>query len=165
MNIFYLDADPKLCAQYHCDKHVIKMIVETAQLLCSAHWASHSSAPYKKTHINHPCSKWVRESIFHYHWLCKLGLELCKEYTFRYNKIHKTEKVIEWLIMNCPNLPYSKFKEPPLAMPNYCKIGDTIQSYRNYYMKEKNHFITYKKRNKPKWLKLVQRKAKIKTIY
>ena len=59
MNIFYLDEDPKLCAQYHCDRHCVKMVLETAQLLCTAHWMTGGEAPYKKTHFNHPSNKWA----------------------------------------------------------------------------------------------------------
>lgn len=65
MNIFYLDKDPKLCAQYHCDKHVVKMILESAQLLCTAvnEAAGKEVAPYKSTHVNHPCSIWSWSGI------------------------------------------------------------------------------------------------------
>ena len=68
MNIFYLDENHETCAQYHCDKHVIKMILETAQLLCCVHWVSGVEAPYKKTHVNHPSSVWARESLTNYKW-------------------------------------------------------------------------------------------------
>ena len=92
MNIFYLDKNPTKCAQYHCDKHVCKMVIEVAQLLCTSHWMSGSEAPYRKTHVNHHSNKWVRESLSNYKWLCELGMELCKEYTYRYGKIHKTQQ-------------------------------------------------------------------------
>lgn len=70
MNIFILDTNPKIAAQYHVDKHVVKMILETAQLLCSAHWLNGSEAPYKLTHKNHPCAIWTRECVENYNWLC-----------------------------------------------------------------------------------------------
>jgi hypothetical protein len=77
MNIFYLDKSPYTCARYHCDKHVVKMILETAQLLCGAHWATGGTAQYKPTHLNHPCAIWVRKSLSNYKWLCELGFNLC----------------------------------------------------------------------------------------
>ena len=87
MNIFYLDKDPKKCAEMHCDKHVVKMILEYAQLLSTAHrvldgneWADHVGL-YKATHKNHPSAIWARESAGNYFWLNKLFQELCKEYT------------------------------------------------------------------------------------
>ena len=88
MNIFYLDHDLKKCAEYHVDRHCTKMIIEYAQLLSSAHWMSGGEAPYKLVHKNHPCSIWTRESIDNYRWLCELGIELSKEYTYRYGKFH-----------------------------------------------------------------------------
>ena len=65
MNIFVLDNDPFKAAEYQCDKHVVKMVLETAQLLCSAH----ETAPYKRTHYNHPCAIWTRSSLSNYMWL------------------------------------------------------------------------------------------------
>jgi hypothetical protein len=102
MNIFVLDWDVKKCATYHNDKHVVKMILETAQLLCGVHWSIGSEAPYKLSHKNHPCSVWVRQDLNNYLWLCELGLELCKEYSYRYGKRHKTQEIIEWCICNKP---------------------------------------------------------------
>ena len=78
MNIFYLANNVDDCAKYHMDKHVVKMPLETAQLLCTVHWVCGGEAPYKKTHLNHPSSIWARYSIENYRWLCKLGKALCK---------------------------------------------------------------------------------------
>ena len=100
MNIFYLDKNPKLCAQYHVDRHVVKMILETAQLLSTAHWLTGGEGPYRATHKNHPSAIWARSNKSNYNWLCKLGLELCEEYTYRYGKIHKTQQHLEWLSKN-----------------------------------------------------------------
>ena len=141
MNIFFLDYDPKKCAQYHNDKHVVKMILETAQLLCGVHWVTGNEAPYKLSHKNHPCSIWTRSSLENYLWLCELGLELCIEYEYRYGKKHKTYDVIMWCILNKPNISDVEFTSPPLAMPDHCKIDNNpIKSYRNYYMTEKSSF-------------------------
>jgi hypothetical protein len=150
MNIFVLDYNPKLCAAYHCDKHCIKMIVESAQLLCSAHWVTGGEAPYKLAHKNHPCSIWVRESISNYLFLVQLGLELCKEYTSRYGKLHKSKSVIEWCGNNFPAIPNKEQTRFALAMPDEYKMDCPVQSYRNYYIGEKNKFATWRNQ-KPEW--------------
>jgi hypothetical protein len=152
MNIFFLDFDTKKCAEYHCDKHVVKMILETAQLLCGSHWVLGSEAPYKLSHKNHPCSIWVRESLSNYLYLCDLGLELCKEYTYRYGKRHKSQDIIEWCLTNKPNIHDVDFTCPPLAMGDEFKIGNNvIESYRNYYIKAKKDFAVWKNRPIPDW--------------
>jgi hypothetical protein len=151
MNIFFLDLDTKKCAEYHCDKHVVKMILETAQLLCSTHWVIGSEAPYKLSHKNHPCSIWVRESLSNYLYLCDLGLELCEEYTYRYGKRHKSQDVIEWCLTNKPNISDTEFTEPPKAMPDEYKVNNVVESYRNYYIGAKKDFAKWKNRNIPEW--------------
>jgi len=154
MNIFVLDWDVKKCAMYHNDKHVVKMILETAQLLCGVHHMTESpteNVPYKLSHKNHPCSIWARESITNYLWLCELGLELCYEYTHRYGKRHKSQDVIEWCIENKPNLPEKGFTEPAKAMPEEYKVKSVVESYRNYYRGEKASFSKWKNRQTPQW--------------
>jgi len=156
MNIFFLDYDVKQCAKDHCDKHCVKMILETAQLLCSAHHMTPQvtpQVPYKLAHKNHPCSIWVRESLSNYLYLCELGLELCNEYTSRYGKRHKSQDVIEWCITNKANICDKGFTEPPKAMPEEYKVSDVVQSYRNYYNGEKIKFAKWKNGYKPVWLK------------
>jgi len=154
MNIFVLDWDVKKCAMYHNDKHVVKMILETAQLLCGVHHMTESpseNVPYKLSHKNHPCSIWARESMDNYLWLCELGMELCAEYTFRYGKRHKSQQVIEWCIDNRPNIPEEGFTVPAKAMPDQYKVEDVVQSYRNYYLGEKKSFCNWKNRSVPSW--------------
>lgn len=139
---------------YHNDKHVVKMILETAQLLCGVHHMTESpleNVPYKLSHKNHPCSIWARESMDNYLWLCELGMELCAEYTFRYGKRHKSQQVIEWCIDNRPNIPEEGFTVPAKAMPDQYKVEDVVQSYRNYYLGEKKSFCNWKNRNTPSW--------------
>jgi hypothetical protein len=153
MNIFLLDYDVKKCAQSHVDKHVVKMILETAQLLCGVHWItdSQSAAPYKLSHKNHPCSIWTRESLSNYLYLCELGLELCYEYTYRYGKRHKSQDVIEWCVVNKPNIEDKGFTEPAKAMPDEYKVDDAVESYRNYYCGAKSGFASWKGREIPEW--------------
>ncbi len=154
MNIFILDYDTKKCAEYHCDKHVVKMILETAQLLCGVHHMTDQATdqvPYKLSHKNHPCAIWSRESLSNYLYLCDLGLELCKEYTYRYGKRHKSQEIIEWCITNKPNIPDIGFTNPPKAMPDEYKVESVTESYRNYYIGAKSSFTTWRNRNKPEW--------------
>lgn len=154
MNIFYLDHDPKTAAEFHCDKHVPKMIVETAQMLCTAYHINgyHKQIPYKKTHWNHPCSKWVRESNENFQWTIQLGEALCDEFEKRFNKPHKSRAVINWCKENALNLPNKGFTSPALAMPDEYKNSDPIVSYRNFYMGSKKRFAKWERsRNKPNW--------------
>ena len=149
MNIFVLDTCPYQAAQYACDKHVVKMILESAQMLCAVH--PEGTAPYKRSFYNHPCTKWVRESKDNYDWLIKHAYELCTEYTRRYGKVHKSEEVIEWCDENRPELPDNGLTEQPTCMPDYCKVESVVESYRNYYINEKAKFAKWKDGNIPTW--------------
>lgn len=152
MNIFYLDSDLVLNAQYHVDKHVVKMITEQNSLLSSVHLLSGSEAPYKLTHKNHPCAIWVRESISNYIWLCYSTLALCKEYTFRYVKIHKGEAIANWHLNHLPYIQNISLTERPKCMDEIYKRDTVIESYREYYRSDKSHLHSWKKREKPEWL-------------
>ena len=151
MNIFVLDIDVTKCAEYHNDKHCVKMILETAQLLCGVHWLNGIEAPYKLTHKNHPCAIWVRDSYSNYIWLLNLGKALCAEYTYRYGRKHKCEEIIDWCILNKPMLLDKGITDFPLAMPQEYKVKSAIQSYRNYYIGAKKDFCKWTKRSIPNW--------------
>lgn len=175
MNIFYLNNDPRKCAREHCDKHVVKMIIEYAQLMSTAHrvldgemyigltangrkikrWRlddAREEGLMKASHVNHPSNIWARASNNNYNWLYFLWRELCKEYTHRYGKHHACEKYAP-LLQNPPGaIPTDCLREPPPAMPDECKIkGDSIASYKKYYITEKSTFAKWTKRNIPKW--------------
>lgn len=146
---------PRICAVMHADKHVVKMVLETCQILCSVHLLMESSytPPYKLTHKNHPCNIWARASPENYKWLCELGLELCKEYTFRYGKIHKCQQYIEAMGVNVPDsLPDVGWTPPAQAMPDIYRCKDVIDSYRSYYYFEKFHLLSWKNRKAPNWV-------------
>ena len=149
MNIFKLDESPVVSAKYACDKHVVKMILESAQMLCSVQ--PEGTAPYKRSFYNHPCTKWVRESARNYEWLLLHAYALCDEYTRRYGKVHKTEAVIEWCDNNRPELPNIEMTEQPTCMPDYCKTESVVDSYRKYYINEKAKFAKWKDGNIPSW--------------
>lgn len=154
MNIFYVDRNPETCATNLGDKHVIKMTLETAQLLCGIF--PNGEAPYRRTHYNHPCAVWLRQSKAQYDWLVKHGLALADEYTLRYGKEHKSKSVILWCkekietYNNWPSL--FSFNDPPLCMPDDCKVGDAVLSYREYYKKHKTNLHNWKGRGEPEWL-------------
>jgi hypothetical protein len=164
MNIFFLSFSPREAARLHCDKHVVKMILETSQLLYSAHWILNPEGlnenAYKLAHKNHPCSIWVRTSLSNYMWLASLGFWLCREYQYRYgeHKLHKSEAHILWLLNNPPNsIPYMEFTPPALAMPIEYKKEDPVESYKLYYIESKlkiRNIVKYTKREWPEFLLL-----------
>lgn len=158
MNIFALDECPINSAQYAVDKHVIKMILESAQLLCTAHHTcptnvSYPAKFYKPTHKNHPCSIWVRESVENYKWLCDHAIALCDEYEYRYGKKHASLQIIEWCSSNIPNIPSVGLTPFKMAMPDKYKTDNPVYSYRMYYFYDKRlkFNCTWKLREKPGW--------------
>ncbi|MCX6342341.1 MAG: hypothetical protein NTU72_08155 [Fimbriimonadales bacterium] len=158
MNIFFLHKDPRIAAQYHCDKHVVKMILESAQLLYCAHWMTDpSNIPhdaYKLTHKNHPCSLWVRESYENYMWLAALAWWLCKEYQHRYGsqKTHKTQAHIEWLLAHPPAIEHAGITTFRQAMPDEYKRPESLDAYRTYYIHAKARMLAYTNRDFPEFL-------------
>ena len=154
MNIFVLDDDHQKCAQYHCDKHVVKMILEYAQILSTnVRIANDCESGYKITHRNHPCTIWARKSLSNWLWLKKLSYHLNEEYKYRYGHIrnHKSYDVIETL--PTPNIPDVGLTPFAQAMPDYCKADDAVDAYRRYYILEKKDIVNWKKRNLPNWYK------------
>lgn len=155
MNIFYLDKDPTKCAQYHCDKHVVKMILESAQLLCTAQRElGNDNVPYKSTHVNHPCAIWVRESAENYSWLFRLFIELGREYSHRYGgKIHKSISVCFPHVRRLPpRIARVDGTRPAQAMPDEYRCIDPVRAYRNYYIGEKMELLSYTNRDWPVWI-------------
>ena len=136
MNIFILDEDPSNCPEYYTNKHIVKMVLETAQLLCSAH--EPGNAPYKRTHYNHPCSKWVRESTANYKWTITLGKAIATEYTSLYGRRHKSEDVIDWCAQHIPQtIPAGDLTPFAQCMPDKYKDSCAVIAYRRYYEAEK----------------------------
>lgn len=140
MNIFYLSNDPNKAAKFQYNKHVVKMILETAQLLCTAHHELESSVdvPYKPTHKNHPSAIWVRSSAEAYMWAYEHMLALGAEYTRRYGKEHLTITKCRELLYNLPDsISNSAFKQPPQCMPEQYHAESSVDAYWNYYINEK----------------------------
>ena len=177
MNIFYLNESPEICAQMHCDKHVVKMIIEYAQLLSTAHRVIDGDPYYDKTKngrrilrykmknpnlentlykaamINHPSAVWARKNSENYIFLYNLYVSLCAEYTWRYGgKKHSTDNLLTDLLFRIPeNIPEGKFFEPPQCMPDDVKDTTSIQAYHNYYNKYKSYFAKWTNRTTPDW--------------
>ena len=159
MNIFYLHPDPVVCAIHHCDKHVVKMILETAQLLSTAHRVldgdDHADwhGMYKATHKNHPSAVWVREAVGNYVWTHQLLISLCREYTYRYDKTHKTERLVEPLSNAPAHIPTKPFRTSiPQCMPDMFKHRDPVVAYRRYYVNGKQEIARWmKKTSAPRW--------------
>jgi hypothetical protein len=176
MNIFYLSHDPKTCAVYHCDKHVVKMIIEYAQLLSTAHricdgheytdltannrkikrWRlsdEREQRLMKASHINHPSNIWARANHLNYKWLYEMWCHLLDEYTHRYGKVHACARLRDILAQAPEKIPVGlRETEPTPAMPDDCKIvNDSLASYHKYYNEKKTHFARWTKRSVPEW--------------
>lgn len=170
MNIFVLDYNPETCAEYHCDKHVVKMILETVQMICTNHRIyklvdADNDSIYKSTHAEHPCTVWARQSKQNYLWLCELLEALHNEWQYRFGKEsfeleglknHKSYDVFKLLnhdeMASClPDIGLQPFAQ---AMPiEYREVIDAVSAYRRYYVKDKVQLLKYTNRDIPKWVK------------
>lgn len=162
MNIFVVDYNPSTCAEYHVDKHIVKMPTETAQMLSFAYYHSDlwkQEVPellmkFSKTHDLHPCSIWIRESLENFIWTCELGIQLVKEYRYRYNPVkhQRALDIFHWCLQNPPNLPIKGITPFALAIPDVYKTSSVVDSYRNYYRGDKSDIHKWKNRQKPEWI-------------
>lgn len=152
MNIFALHKDEKQSAIWHTDKHVIKMILESAQMLSTVYWYYGQQAPYKPTHVKHPCVLWARQNKSNYQWLVNLALALCDEYTFRYNKIHKSLTIIQELKEPPSNMPIGELTAFAQAMPDNLKMYNPILAYQYYYIEKKIINANWKNRGIPEFI-------------
>jgi len=174
MNIFVLDKSPIISAQMQCDKHIVKMPLETAQMLCSVfhRHGQGDKVPYKEAHKNHPCTLWAGDSADNFSWLVQHGMELCFEYTRRYNKIHKCQQVImdiretDWGTLQYKPMEITPH---PQCMPDKYKCireggylteqmssqyggNDAVLAYRRYYVNDKKDIAKWEKsRPMPDW--------------
>ena len=170
MNIFVLDRDPSKAAHMMCDKHVVKMILESAQMLSAvldyqyrSDRKGESNDPviktyglpgYPRAHAKHPCTLWARDSKENAMWLVKHMRALCFEYTRRYGKFHKQDALP---MVYEAQLEYCQFELPcqtefVQAITNTdLHRDDPVEAYREYYRKEKAHFCTWKHGEVPEW--------------
>ncbi len=176
MNIFYLHEEPAIAAAWHCDKHCVKMILETAQILSTAHHVldGEGEGLYRPAFVNHPSTVWARSGLENYKWLHSLLDELCHQYTKRYKKAHKVESsgLLQKLQEPPKNIPDIPFYEPPQCMPDQYKVhsnpkmvhsnpkmvhsfpnglSKTSLAYRNYYLGEKMGFARWNYTTPPPW--------------
>lgn len=184
MNLFILDKDPVIAAQLQCDKHVVKMIVESAQMLStvhrmldgqlkrapsksgktmSKHWVHPypelDGALYRAVHMSHPCTVWTMKSNLNYRWHYNHFIALCDEYTYRYGKVHATDTKLRDLLDRTPvNIPYRDMTQFPLAMksnPECMFPDDPVKSYRLFYQTKQDRFkMKWTKRDVPEWFKV-----------
>ncbi len=176
MNIFAIEKDPGDCAKSMVDKHCVKMILETCQLLSTAHrmidgemyigktatgrnvkrWRlpdEREAILYSATHINHPSAVWCRASNNNYNWLYVHLLALLDEYTYRYGKIHKCSTLAKALQSPPHNIPVGYLTPVTPAMPEEYKVpNDSLESYRNYYRIAKKRMHSWKNRPVPEWI-------------
>jgi len=159
MNIFVLSMNQHEAARYHCDKHVVKMVLETAQLLCTAHHMLEGSDHpnlYKPTHQNHPCAIWVRESSHNYDWAFNLFEALSKEYTHRFDKEHLSWTKLGPIVNDYPSqIVVGDLTDPPQCMDDDSKVpGDVVEAYRKYYHAKRDGGIEMKwrRRETPYWM-------------
>ena len=175
MNIFVVDNNPVDAARSLCDKHIVKMPVESAQMLSTTHrvldgteyielsannrrirrWRlddEREGLLYKASFMGHPCTKWTMQSHSNYLWHTKHAMELCREYTRRYGRVHKSQEVIEYCEYHLPK-NINKGTQTPfaMAMPDEYKENNAVQSYRNYYLGEKVEIAKWKNAEIPYW--------------
>lgn len=152
MNIFILDPDPEKAARDQCDKHVVKMILESAQLMATSMHLAGMDTPYKPTHKNHPCAIWVRESRDNYLWLLDHHRAMLDEYTARYGRVHATQAHWDSWVRGVRSVPEGSLTEFAQAMPEELRVpGDAVQAYRNYYLRDKAEIATWRSGNYPDW--------------
>jgi len=156
MNLFFLSKDPVKAAQLQCDRHIVKMVIETAQMLSAAHHVNGSQLDtdmlYKKTHVNHPSTVWCRTSLANYTWAYEHFIALCDEYTHRYGKVHLTDTKFRELLKTAPTMTSDAYTKAPKCMPIEYQCGSLIESYRAYYYYTKRSFAKYTNRSVPSFM-------------
>lgn len=154
MNLFFLDEDLQKCAQSHVDRHVVKIITEANQCMSCAY--PNGTAPYRHSYVNHPMVKWVKESRGNFNWTLNYCFELCREYTYRYERIHKGEGVAAWFKANPPQISDVGLTNPPRCFGDFkdkiAVSNNIVVDYREYYRVGKSHLFNWKGRERPNWL-------------
>lgn len=186
MNLFILSEDPVIAAQEQCDKHVVKMIVESAQMLSTTHRMldgklyhelsknnrkvkryrlpdDREDVLYKAVHFNHPCTVWTRESVANYEWHYKHFVALCDEYKYRYGKVHATDTLLrhylDELPLNIPDIPQTAFKLAMKSNPECMFPNDPVKSYKLYYQTKQDRFkMAWTNRKVPEWFNATKTK-------
>jgi hypothetical protein len=159
MNIFAVDRDPGVAARALCDRHVVKMTLETAQILCTVVHGLGGRAPYKPTHARHPCVMWAGARRANYDWLVEHGLALAAEFRRRFGGVHKSERVIEWAAERGPKIK-GRRQSFVQTMPEIYRGNDPVEAYRRFYRGEKARFATWRApSHPPRWWRATSRVA------
>ena len=156
MNIFFLDKTPELSAEYLCDKHIPKMLLESAQMLSTAvqNYTGRIEELYKPAYPNHPMTKWVGSTFSNFQWALENAVYISDEYTKRFKKLHKSSRILNVIYDNqyYKDIPDERFTEPPQCMPDEYKDKDYVTAYRRYYNNDKKYFAKWEKgRSCPEW--------------
>lgn len=158
MNLFILDKCPTVAAQFNCNRHVVKIILEAVEMMGYAYNPDNFVLPgfsHKRPHYNHPMSKWVRCSKENFNWTLEHAFGLCHEYTYRYEKIHAYQKHIEWISSNMPSIENSNQTDWPRCFGKWSGViiptESAVEDYRKYYIVAKRNFVAWKKRETPHW--------------
>jgi len=153
VNIFVLASDPLMAARYHCDKHVVKMCLEYAQILSTvaARYDVKNDDLYRPTHDRHPCTLWAGDSLMNASWLRRLLFHLGHEYELRYGRTHASVSVGLWAFQRvAKRLPVRDQTKFVQAMPDEYRRPNAVSAYRAYYLGEKRRFAEWR-RGAPKW--------------
>lgn len=152
MNIFILDRNIRTCARYHADRHVVKMILEGAQILCTVLSEKGVESPYRPTHRNHPCVLWAGLSRDNWLWLRELTMRLNDEYRYRFGRSTDHSSAVVVRDLQCPHLRNGGLTEFVQAMPERYRVpGDAVGAYRAYYVGEKSGIARWTRRRTPRW--------------
>ena len=153
MNIFILDRNITKCAQFHCDQHVSKMILESVQIMCTCLHNKGFTTPYKPTHTKHPCVLWAEKSYSNFLWLKELALKLDEEFCYRYSRRQSHASITVLNAITKFTFTDNGLSEFAQAMPDKYKYkSNAVRAYRAYYRHEKSAIATWKKRSPPYWL-------------
>ena len=152
MNIFFLDKDPVKAAQLQCDKHVVKMVLETAQMVSTAVRNQGHDVGYLLAYPKHPMTIWVNKTNDNFAWALEHGLALGEEYTHRYNKIHASHTMLLDIQKLGITGNSNYMTTPPQCMPDEYKKISYVDAYQNYYVNAKKHFARYTNRKPPKFM-------------
>ncbi len=158
MNIFVLDKDPVLAAQFQVDNHVNKMLIESCQIMCTVLHGYNYCAPYKATHKNHPATKWAGYNKNNFLWLFAHAVGLSDEFSFRRDKIHACKSVLDEIFKGFKTIDHkiNSGEQTPFAQiipKEFIIIEDPVLAYRNAYRMSKSHLATWTIRTRPYWWK------------
>ena len=161
MNRFLINYSPELCARDMCDKHVVKMPLEEAQMLCTtvrlhAPEYAEEAGLYRAVHQKHPCTIWAGQTRANYLYSLDMFREMCREYTYRYGKVHASWRLYDALVDAAQYVPDGNITPHPECFSEHTDLKSgrpwPIQSYRKFYMtKQKRFKMVWTKRDMPEW--------------